>query len=206
VILGKAVSMIAGLKKMAFVIVLLPAIFTYIVLIYFIEPRQDAANEALWGYRLTSVGFVITLMGFAVTIFQTVRAVNAAEAAQNSVKRLREALGSFDIIGMLGGAESTVQEGLTNVGSQSWEALLGCFNRLNTALSKLIAAPNYLDDLSLETAKNLKGRIVDACMALRKSQTESVDTLDVDILEQNLRDLEDFLIKLGANLKERVDV
>lgn len=186
-------------------LILLLTIIAFFVVMFAWEPSLTVEAQSLWGFRLTAVGFFVTFVGFAITIVQTIRAVTAAEAAQASVKKLKENLGSFDAVGTIGSAKATVEEGLGHLAASRWEALMGGFNRLDSHLSELIAAPKYLDIECIEKAKELKARTLDACMELGNSLKQGPENLDEGTLGRNLRDVKDFMIRLAANMKDRVN-
>jgi hypothetical protein len=192
------------LKAFGFTIV--PAVLAYGFLVLFVEPHQSESLKTILGYRLTIVGFFVTVVGLAVAIWQSLKAVTAAEAAQISVNNLRLQLGSFDLMGTVGHAQATILEGLSHVGAGRWEATLGSFNRLQTSLSQLMAVPKSLENSQLDEAKDLKAKLSDSCLALGTAIREGQENLEITLLEKNLTDLEHFLILLSATLKERINV
>jgi hypothetical protein len=189
----------------AIAITLVPAIVSLTLLEYFIKPAQSELSIADWGYRLTVSGFIVTLFGFAATIFQSLSAKSAAEAAKQSVASLRKQLGSFDMVGVIGSARAIVLDSYAHVSDQRWEASLNGFNRLRAHVSELVTAPDYLESSMAGEADDLRAKLVDSCSALSTALRNNGETLDILLLEQNLRDLEHFLILLSAKLKDRIN-
>lgn len=185
---------------------ILPCLLSFAILLYFVEDVQSQQDKNLWGYRLSFVGFFLTFFGFTASIWQSLRAESAAEAASNSVEKLRRQLGSFDSIGVIGSATANITHGLLNIRASQWEASLSCFNLLQSQLSQLASAPDCISQDQTEQAADLRAQIGDACQALSRSVREGPGNLDIERTEMVLRDLEHFLITLSARLKGKLNV
>lgn len=164
---------------------------------------RNAEWIGLWGFRLTFWGLVVSIAGFAFTIWQLYRTRSSAIAASAAVQKLRRDFSSLDVILEISAAMAAAKDAQLNLTAGEWKSALSDYNRIRTSLDKTIAAQTGILPDELETLQDDQAHFLGACDALEEVVQGTGSPILVNVLTARLRRFESFSIQLDVKIRNR---
>lgn len=147
------------------------------------------------------VGVVVSVVGFAFTIWQLRRTVAATDAATGALDRARKEFATLDVLDELHAVRSSAEATREHMLGRRWPAVCSGYDRIREKLMRIVATADQLIEAESEEAKDYLAHILGASSELEV--LESGAEFDAPPLTNRLKELENFTLQVEYRIKDQ---
>ena len=149
-------------------------------------------------------GLAVSIVGFALTMWQLQRTQSAAAAVGSAMVRLKQDFASFDVITELRTARAAGEAIQSHVSCDRWGEAFQGYNIVRASLKKISVAHGGLTSEQRGIVQDHIASCLDACTSIERLMPDSVSELSKEVLNNNLRNMDNFLIEIEFSLKDAI--
>ena len=150
------------------------------------------------------LGVLVALIGFAVTIWNSLQSKRAAETAERVVNKIRQDLTRSDTIAELSKIITSLEEVRRLHREQAWSVLPDRYSSLQSALVTIKGISNDLTDEDLVTIQGTIGQISSISQQVEKKLAQKDTAIDVvrvnNILAEETKCLQEILVSIRMKI------
>lgn len=146
------------------------------------------------------IGLVVSVVGFAFTIWQLRRTERATDVATAALERARKEFATLDVLTELHGLRSTAEGTREHLLAGRWQPACSGYDRMRDKLMRIIATAEQLRDNEGEEAKDFVAHILGASGELE--QLKNDDEFDASPFSNRLKELENYSLQVEYRIKD----
>jgi hypothetical protein len=156
---------------------------------------EHEKNVAAWGFILSVLGTILTVVGFGLTFLQLAKTRSATAAATQAIDNLKSRIAAFDVVTELSRAVASLSETRRHIKNVSWSDALDSYLEAQLAVSKLSALPSDLSGANKARLLEISDEIGRACSRIRTSLAKGTRGLDQ---AKALHSLSNYIVEING--------
>ena len=154
-----------------------------------------------WGFLLSALGLLVSIVGFSLTIWQLVRTASATRAAGAAVDRLKLRVATYDAIFEISRARSAIKETQSNARGSDWRRVVESYATTREALLRVRELSPHLDDKQRDKIDDVIEEINRFCDRVESSLQKGAIAFDVAKAIRAIRSHSDFVDRLRITME-----
>ena len=148
-------------------------------------------------------GLLITLEGFAFTLWHLYRTQSATFATQTAITKIKKDFQSLDVIVELSNARNEARMTGERLIAADWPRCAVGYQACRTALDKCLAAGANMDDQESETMKDFQTKFIFAEKLMNSKSIDDAIDVQTETLSGDLTEFSSFVVNLEYTIRSR---
>lgn len=166
------------------------------------NPMPAWANVTNW--HLTAWGLIVTVGGFAITLFQLSETKTSFEAAKTAVEKWKRQKSNVQIIDDIRESMTLLRNCLELVGND-WSNFKKTYDQVRLLNASVLASRRELHQEEASFLDEMQIHITEVCSQLDDQLAAQNVNVVVAELSTKIRELQNFFVGLDQAIKDRID-
>lgn len=167
------------------------------------EPENSGLVGGL-GLLVGAGGSILTIVAFAITIWQLIRTASANRAVASAVQALKSRVAAYDVVSELARADSALKETQRHLISGNWLHVLDSLSEARVSVVRLSELPSSLDDAHRSSLSEMSNSIENSNKRIRSALSKGSKMPDQASLLHSTGEFQMTITKLSLKVERQI--